>query len=233
MPRSPGCSPPSRTIAAHAAAYSPPPRRDPLAGRHHVARPARRGPRRARSGSRPSAAVAPPGPRVAASSAASGSSSPTSSSRSSAAASAAVRIPASDLERGERAEDLGLGPVVDVVAATCRRARGRARSPPGSRPRPARRDGCTWMDSACSAASTLSRNGSRPPNRAAHSRAELAGRVRGDHRVQRGPAARPRRRRTAPTGARPSTAPPRARRSGRAGPGVRRSPCAIPTRTAA
>ena len=235
MPRSPGWSPAIRTVAAAAAAYSPPPaaiRSQPAAtAATRAARPSAGQVRMA-----PSAAVSAAGPAA-----------PAGSARSQvrgervelahlegAEQRGGVRRgpqPGQYLEPGERAEDLRLGPVVDVVARLVARRQPALGSPPGTRPRPAPVTGAPeWTAPSRRRAPSAGTAAGRRTARRTPRRARR--RVRGDHRVERGPAAGARARRTAPTGARPSTAPPRARRSGRGAPAARRSPCAIPTRTA-
>ena len=113
MVRSPGCSPASRTAAAHAAAYSP----SPAATRSQVATTSPTSAPRSAAGQARIVARARAGAAGSVtSSAASGTSS---RDRERAQQRGGVRPgahPREDLERGKRAEDLRLGPVVDVVA---------------------------------------------------------------------------------------------------------------------
>ena len=228
----------TRVLRARA---GPPPRRPPRTGRRPPRPPRSRAATSATSAARrsggqarmaASASVSASGPLAAARIAVTWSSWPTPSSFSSAAASCGDAHAGQRLEAGQRAQDLGLGPVVDVVAGLVGRGETAlvlGQEPGlGLLPRRVHLDGQRRLGREHLAAGTAAARRTGPPT---PGRARRPGRPRSPRPAWCGRrrAASPR---TARTDARPSTAPPRVGRSGRVGPEVRRWPCGIPTRTA-
>ena len=143
-----------------------------------------------------------------------------------------VAHPRQHLERGQRAQQLGLGPVIDVVA---RRVAGREAAlalGPVARLGLRAATGAPGSTARFSAASTLSRKGSRPPNSAAHAGPSSRAGSAADHGVEGGASAAP----AHPGRRRGVRSHPQLglglRRRGRPALGAGRCRCASPTRRA-